>query len=58
MYEEIEKALEVSNSKQDLVTANVRESQAILGTLLDDEKLMVVQLTFDLKPNILRRQNG
>ncbi|GLJ11015.1 hypothetical protein SUGI_0140420 [Cryptomeria japonica] len=45
-------AVTVIKQDQDLVIANVGDSRAILGTLSDDNKLMAVQLTRDLKPNV------
>ena len=37
---------------QDLVISNVGDSWAILGTMSADNRLMAVQLTVDLKPNL------
>ncbi|KAH9305486.1 hypothetical protein KI387_009890 [Taxus chinensis] len=45
-------AVTVVKQDQDLVIANVGDSRAILGTLSDDNRLMAVQLTVDLKPNL------
>jgi len=36
----------------DLVIGNIGDSRAILGTRDDDDSLIAVQLTVDLKPNL------
>ena len=37
-----------------MIIGNVGDSRAILGTKVEDESLVAVQLTVDLKPNLPR----
>jgi len=49
-------AVTVVKQGQDLAIANVGDSRAILGTMSDDNRLMAVQLTVDLKPNLPKEE--
>ncbi|XP_010928162.1 probable protein phosphatase 2C 66 [Elaeis guineensis] len=47
-------AVTVVKQGQDLIIGNVGDSRAILGTRDEDDNLVAVQLTVDLKPNLPR----
>lgn len=49
-------AVTVVKQGQDLAISNVGDSRAILGTMSPDNRLMAVQLTVDLKPNLPKEE--
>lgn len=49
-------AVTIVKQGQELVIANVGDSRAIMGTMTDDKRLMAVQLTVDLKPNLPKEE--
>ncbi|KAF5465204.1 hypothetical protein F2P56_015231 [Juglans regia] len=57
-------AVTLVKQKQDLVIANIGDSRAVLGTRDEDDSLIAVQLTVDLKPDLpreaerIRRRQG
>lgn len=47
-------AVSLVKQGNDLIVGNVGDSRAVLGTRADDDSLLALQLTVDLKPNVPR----